>query len=127
MFIIRKVEVFEIIRKRIHPRFLSLRKNQQIYTCIYYHIKENLMEKVHKHFLSSKDNTSNDRSTEPHYHTKESLIKKVLKHFLSQSKDNASFKTSNQTYHRTKKISKKKTFETFLKLFKEQRFQVFRL
>lgn len=69
----------------------------------------------------------NDRSTEPHYHTKESLIKKVLKHFLSQSKDNASFKTSNQTYHRTKKISKKKTFETFLKLFKEQRFQVFRL
>lgn len=55
------------------------------------------MEKVHKHFLSSKDNTSKISLTTEHDSIiipKKIWIKKVLKLFLNQSKDNTSFKIS---------------------------------
>lgn len=106
------------IRKRIHPRFLST--DLHMYLLSY---QRKCDGKGTQTFLKLERQYLQDFFTTEH----DSIIipKKVLEHFLNQKTTLPSiFKSNLSSYQEN---SKKKTFETFLKLFKEQYFQGFRL
>lgn len=129
LFIVRKSQAFETIRKRILSRFLLFNeKSTGLHTYLLSYQRKSDGEgtqtflKLERQYFQD---FFNGWSTE---HDSIIISKKVWQKKSAQTlfkPDNflpSRFLPSNQTYHHAKKILKKKIFDPFLKLFKRTTF-----